>query len=133
MIRNLWLLWLFALWLQAETIHWMGSFDAALKEAQSTGKPMLVLLVMHDCPPCRNQLASMSKENRIVELVNGKTIAVIVTKENEDYPIELLYTLEFPTLFLLSPEENFLMEPLRGETETPLLRRCLEEKLLNER
>ena len=132
-MRNLWLLWLFVLWLPADTIRWMGSFDAALKESQKTGKPMLVLLVTRDCSPCRDVVVELSRANDVAELVNAKTVPVIVTKENEDYPIELLYTLEFPTLFLLSPEETFLMEPVRGEIEAPLLRRRLEEKLLHER
>jgi len=44
-----------------------------------------------------------------------------VTRENEDYPIELLYTLEYPTIFLLSPEEVLLKPPVSGAVDPALL------------
>ncbi|WP_201353659.1 DUF255 domain-containing protein [Hydrogenimonas urashimensis] len=117
----------------AERVHWYGRFDAALEVSQRTKKPMLVLLVTKECDACRHLLVKTFGDSQIAHLVNENAIAVIVTKENEDYPIELLYSTRFPTLFLLSPEENFMMEPLRGEVDKALLRRILEEKFSNER
>ena len=133
MMRLIAFCFLLAVSATAEMIHWIGSFDAALETSQARNRPMLVLLVKRACPPCRNLLAEGLRDERVVDLVNKHTIPVIVTKENEDYPIELLYTLEFPTLFLLTPDETFLAEPLRGEIDAPLLRRWLEEKLSYER
>jgi thioredoxin-related protein len=115
--------------LHADMIHWMGSFDTALEKARRDRKPMLIVVVRHGCSQCRELFATTFRDNEIVQLVNNKTVPVIVTKENEDYPIELLYTLEYPTLFLLSPEENFLAEPIKGAADASLLK----EKLLNER
>ncbi|BDY13650.1 thioredoxin family protein [Hydrogenimonas cancrithermarum] len=112
----------------ADTIQWMGSFDKALVLAQQSGKPMLVVLVTRECGACRELFATTFRDKDVVDLVNEKTIAVIVTEENEDYPIELLYTLVYPTLFLLSPQEVFLKEPLRGTVDASLLK----EKFLNE-
>jgi len=119
--------------LAAGPIRWQGSFDAARQRAEEERKPLLVLLVKRECDACRKAVAAMNGDGPLARLVNGRTIPVLVTKENEDYPIELLYTLEFPTLFLLSPEETFLAEPVRGEIDASGLRRLLEEELPDER
>ena len=133
MMRLIVICFLIAVSATAEMIHWIGSFDAALEMSQARNRPMLVLLVKRACPSCRNLLATALRDEAVVSVVNARTVPVIVTKENEDYPIELLYTLEFPTLFLLTPDETFLAEPLRGEIDAPLLWRWLEEKFPYER
>ncbi len=117
-----------ALWLQAETIRWYGSFDRALEASQRSGKPMFVVLVSRGCAECRELFATTLRDGKIVRRVARSYVAVIVTKENEDYPIELLYTLVYPTIFLLSPEEVLLKPPLSGMVDA----RLLEEKLLDE-
>ncbi|BBG65254.1 hypothetical protein NNO_0551 [Hydrogenimonas sp.] len=114
--------------LEASTIRWYGTFDAALEASRSSGKPMFVVLVERGCGECRQLFVSALRRERIVRLVNGKTIPVIVTKENEDYPIELLYTLEYPAIFLLSPREVLLKPPVTGAVDAALL----EEKIFDE-
>jgi hypothetical protein len=127
-------IWLFALSLAgAGHIGWYGDFDRALERARKSGRPMLVVLVKRGCAPCGRLVASLAADEALSRLIEEKTVPVLVTKENEDYPIELLYTLEYPTLFLLSPEENFLMAPMRGEADPSLLRRRLEKELFDER
>ena len=114
--------------LQASSIRWYGSFDSALRASQTENRPMFVVLVERGCDKCRELFVSTLMQKRIVRIVNEKTIPVIVTKENEDYPIELLYTLNYPTIFLLSPQEVLLKPPLAGEVDAKLL----EEKLFDE-
>jgi hypothetical protein len=114
-------------------IGWYGDYDRALEMAQKSGRPMLVVLVKRSCAPCGRLVASLADHEALSRLIDEKTVPVLVTQENGDYPIELLYTLEYPTLFLLSPEENFLMAPMRGETDPSLLRRRLEKEVFDER
>ncbi len=113
----------------AQTIRWHGSFDGALAVSQKERKPMFVVLVQRGCKECRELFATTLREKRVVRLVNENTVAVIVTKENEDYPIELLYTLDYPAIFLLSPEEVLLKGPLCGIVDAKLL----EKELFDER
>ena len=96
-------------------IRWHGVFDRALEESRATGRPMLVLLVRRNCAPCSRMVAKAMGDERVVRWVKEHAVAVLVTEGVGDYPIEMLYTLEVPTLFLLTPQETFLRPPLRGE------------------
>lgn len=116
----------------AEPISWYGDFDRALRVSRQSGRPMLVVLVERGCRPCGDLLRRLASDGELVATISERTIPVLVTRENEDYPVELLYTLEYPTLFLLSPEETFLGEPVRGEVHLSVLRRLLEEELPHE-
>ncbi len=114
--------------LQASTIRWYGLFESALRVSQAEKRPMFVVLVERECDECRRLFATTLMQKRIVRLVNEKTVPVIVTRENEDYPIELLYTLDYPTIFLLSPEEVLLKPPISGAVDAALL----EKEILDE-
>ncbi len=107
--------------LHASTIRWHGSFESALRASQAEKRPIFVVLVERGCDECRRLFVETLMQERIVRLVNEKSVPVIVTKENEDYPIELLYTLEYPAIFLLSPEEVLLKPPLSGKVDAALL------------
>jgi hypothetical protein len=122
-LATLWLAWAVAV---AGHIGWGGDFDRALEASRKSGKPMLVVLVKRGCAPCGRLVAAMAADEALSRLIREKTVPVLVTKENEDYPIELLYTLAYPTIFLLSPEETFLTAPIRGE-DLSALRRALRE------
>ncbi len=117
-----------ATFLYGDTIRWHGSFEMALAASQKSQKPIFVVLVERGCDECRELFTEVLIQRRIVEIVNAKTVPVIVTKENEDHPIELLYTLDYPALFLLSPQEVLLKSPLTGRIDADLL----EKELLDE-
>ncbi len=107
--------------LQAATIRWYGSYESALRASRAESRPMFVVLVERGCDECRRLFVESLMQERIVRLVNEKSVPVVVTRENEDYPVELLYTLEYPTIFLLSPEEVLLKPPLSGAVDATLL------------
>ncbi|MCF6200869.1 MAG: thioredoxin family protein [Hydrogenimonas sp.] len=110
------------------TIRWYGDFDEALKASQSSRKPLFVVAVERGCSECRELFATTLMRKSVVAIVNSKTVPVIVTKESENYPIELLYTLSYPAIFLLSPDEVLLKGPITGAVEAALL----EKELFNE-
>ncbi|WP_457593949.1 thioredoxin family protein [Hydrogenimonas sp.] len=112
----------------AQTIRWHGSFESALKAAQKLQKPIFVVLVERECPDCRTLFATTFRDENVVRLVSAKTVPVILTRENEDYPIELLYTLAYPALFLLSPHEVLLKGPICGIVDA----KSLEKELFDE-
>ncbi len=117
------------IFLYGDTIRWYGSFDGALSTSLKSQKPIFVVLVERGCDECRELFTEVLMQKHIVEIVNTKTVPVIVTKENEDYPIELLYTLDFPAIFLLSPQEVLLKPPLTGKVDAALLEKELFDEL----
>ncbi|WP_456450322.1 thioredoxin family protein [Hydrogenimonas sp.] len=116
----------------AEPVRWQGKFDRALELCRQSGKPMLVLLIKRGCQTCTEAIARINADEKLAALIQKRTVPVLVTKEHEDYPIELLYTLEYPTLFFLTPDERFLAEPMRGVPDLFRLRALLEKEAFDE-
>jgi len=117
MRKILFALWLITLSINADHIHWLGNYDKALQKAQKEYKPLMVLLVKKECSPCNNVIKDSFMEQEYVKHLNQKFVSVIVTYEGrESYPIELLYSTNFPTLFFVNSQtETFLAKPLYGE------------------
>jgi thioredoxin-related protein len=95
----------------------MGNYDRALKKAYDTHKPLLVLVVAKDSPYSNTVIKNVLMNQKYVETINEKMVAVIVTYGgNENYPIEMYYTTVFPTLFFVDAQrELFLEKPLYGD------------------
>ncbi|KYJ86775.1 thioredoxin family protein [Sulfurovum riftiae] len=100
----------------ANHVHWLGSYDCALQKAHDTHKPLLVLVVSKDSPTSNTIIKNVLMDQKYVDIINEKMVAVIVTYEgSENYPIEMYYTTVFPTLFFIDAQkELFLQKPLYG-------------------
>ncbi len=86
--------------LNASVVSWLGDYDKALEEAKKEQKPLLVLLVKKECKTCNDIIVKCFMNRDYVDRLNEKYVAVMVTYEGESsYPIELLYSTTFPTLF----------------------------------
>ncbi len=117
MIKILFTLSLFTLFINAEHIHWMGSYDKALQKAHKEHKLLMVLLVKKKCLPCNDVIRDIFMKQKYINHINQNFVSVIVTYEGrESYPIEMFYSTTFPTLFFVSSQtETFLIEPLYGK------------------
>lgn len=101
--------------LQAEHIRWFGNYDEALTEAIKEQKPMMIFMAEEDCPECSRMLAETLRDQPYIPWINQRFITILITKgQLQSYPIEMLYTLTYPALFFLTPEELFLGDPLVG-------------------
>jgi len=111
-MKKLLLVVFFSVTLFANHINWLGSYNEALQKAKNQGKPLMVLLIKNNCKICKDIVyKAFSKQDYIKDL-NKKYIAVIVNFNNEDYPVELFYSTDFPTLFFIdSKRETFIKEP----------------------
>ena len=118
MKKVLFILFFFTLSVNADHIHWLGSYDKALQKAQKEQKHLMVLLVKKECPPCNAIIKNYFMNQKYVEYLSQKFVSVIVTYEGrESYPIELFYSRSFPTLFFVDYQtESFLSEPLYGKS-----------------
>ena len=110
-------LWLLPLFLLADHVHWMGSYDAAHQKALLENKPLLVLVVKKNDPLSRTLLKNVFMNKLYIGTINAKYVPVIVTFEGmQNYPVEMYYTTTFPTLFFVDAQkELFVRKPLYGE------------------
>ncbi|WP_415406563.1 thioredoxin family protein [Sulfurovum sp. CS9] len=117
MMKILFALLFFTLFINADHIHWLGNYDKALQKAQKEHKPLMVLLVKKECPPCNDVIKDFFMEQAYIKYLNQKFVSVIVMYEGkESYPIEMFYSTIFPTLFFVSSKtETFLSNPLYGK------------------
>ncbi len=102
--------------INADHIRWHGNYEKALLVAKKQNKPLMVFLRKKDCADCRKMLEVSFLNQSYVKKLNDKYIAVIATYEGmSNYPIEMFYTLDFPTLFFVSSnDESFLIDPISG-------------------
>ena len=102
--------------LNANHINWYGDYDKAHKVAIKENKPLMVLLIKKDSYESKVILKDIFMNQPYIDKINQNYISVIVTyKQKESYPIEMLYTDVFPSLFFLDKYELFISEPFRGD------------------
>ncbi len=74
----------------------------------------MVLLIKKDYIS-KETLINSFMNQPYIDKINEKFISILITKDQKhSYPIELLYTFEYPTLFFLNEYELFSCEPIRG-------------------
>ena len=114
------ILWLLPLLLSANFVNWLGNYDLAHQKALKENKPLLVLVLQKKDPLSSTIIKNSFMDQKYVDIINKKMIAVIVTYEGVlSYPAEMYYTTVFPALFFVdSSKEIFLREPLYGENIT---------------
>ncbi len=92
------------------------NYDDAHKKALQNDKTLVVFLTKHTCPYCNKELAKLLNDKQIRTLLEKNTVFVIVTYEQPtSYPIEMLYTDRYPSLFFLDTYELFTCKALRGD------------------
>ena len=102
--------------LNASHVRWFSNFEKAHKESLKQNKPLMILLIKKNCPACIKSLKTTFINQSYIDNINKKFIPVLITKnQKQSYPIEMLYTLIYPTLFFLDEQELFYCEPIRGE------------------
>ena len=114
--------------LNANHVSWQGDFDKAHKQALKENKKLMVLLIKKDCAPCQEAIKTTFINQPYIDKINREFISVIVTKDQKStYPIEMLYTFTYPTLFFLDNKGLFLYEPIRGEVTPDKLKSYLKQ------
>jgi len=104
-----------------------SSYSVAHIKALKEDKLLLVFLTKEGCEYCNNELTKILQNRKIGRAVENKALFVIVTKNQKDsYPIEMLYTTHYPTLFFLDNHELFYCETLEGEIKATKVLDCLE-------
>jgi thioredoxin-related protein len=128
-MRTLTFLLLMILTLNAEHVSWYSNFDKAHQEAVEQKKGLMVLLIQKNCLTCKEVIQSTFMNQDYIYKINTRFIAVLITKgQKSSYPIEMLYTSTYPSLFFLDSNELFLYQPLIGDITPDKLKSLLSEK-----
>jgi thioredoxin-related protein len=120
-------IFLFSL-LQANHVSWYANFDKAHQQALKEKKNLMVLLIEKECVACVEALKDTFMNKKYIDKINNNFISVLITKgQKSSYPIEMLYTFEYPSLFFLDNTELFICEPIRGGVTPDKLDSYLEK------
>ena len=126
-MRTLLLFLALSLMLHADHVRWQGDFEKAREEAVQEKKELIVFLMTDKCSECTKMLRSAFMNQNYIATINRDYVAVLVTKnQKQSYPIELLYTLEYPAIFFLDTKEVFTKEPLFGYIKPETLEKHLQ-------
>ena len=108
--------------LEANYISWHYDFDKAHHKAVEEKKYLIALLLDKEISQYRDMIKKVFMNNEYIDEINDNFISVIIVKDQKKtYPVELLYTLEYPALFFLDNEELFICKPLLGKITPEML------------
>jgi len=98
------------------SIKWHGDYTQALLSAKKQNKNIMLFLQEKDCGECKKMLQTTLYNQDYIKKINDSYISIIVQRENKiSYPIELFYTLTYPTVFFINTkDESFLTNPIYG-------------------
>ncbi len=109
------LLLLAAVCLQASHVQWVSHYDSARREALHTQKKLMVLLVQKDHPRSQESIRTLFMNRPYIKQIHTHFVPVLlVAHQKQSYPVEMLYTDTYPSLFFLDAHELFTCKPLRG-------------------
>ncbi len=100
----------------SSSIKWHGDYTKALLSAKKQNKNIMLFLQEKDCAECKKMLKTTLYNQNYITKINDSYISIIVQREDKiSYPIELFYTLTYPTVFFINTkDESFLTNPLYG-------------------
>jgi len=126
-MKGLLLLLTFGLSLHAEHVQWQGDFEKARVKAIEDKKELMILLITPECSACKQMLRNTFMDQGYITYINQHYVAVLLTKDQkQSYPIELLYTQEYPALFFLNTYEIYTKEALFGYINPARLQKYLQ-------
>jgi len=106
-----------------------SSYAAAHKKAIEENKIIMVFLSERSSNYCNAKLLQIIQNKEITKLIEEKAVFVVVMKDQkESYPIEMLYSRVYPTLFFLDTDELPYCRALRSEIKNKEISDCLQGK-----
>ncbi len=122
MLKYLIFMFLLFTTLNANHINWYGDYDKAHQKALKEDKFLMILLIQKDSKESKRVLKDIFINQVYIDKINKEYISVIVTyNQKQSYPIEMLYTDIFPSLFFLDKYELFIYEPFRGDIKKEMM------------
>jgi thioredoxin-related protein len=95
-----------ALW--ADEISWRYDYARALREAQQTGRPMLLDVGTDNCHWCRQLDQRTFTDPELIRLLNERCIPLRVDGGSNNYLVQALRIQSYPTLVFAAPDGNII-------------------------
>jgi thioredoxin-related protein len=112
---------------EAEAFMIENSYNNAHQKTLHSHKILMVYLTKKKCDYCNRELMKIINSKNISSFIEKNAVFVIVYKEQKNtFPIEMLYTTEYPTLFFLDKYENYSCEALRKNINLQAVKSCLK-------
>ncbi len=115
--------------MEGESFILENSYSNAHQKAVQENKILMVYLTKKHSAACNKELFKIINSKKVSSLIEKYAVFVIVyQKQKESFPIEMLYTVQYPTLFFLDENELFRCKALRGHMKPSDIARCLKQK-----
>lgn len=111
-------------------VLWRTDYNAARKEAQEKGLPLLVEIGTEDCLYCRKQDATTFRDPGVVGLLNNQFVPVKVDGNRAETLVQALRVQVYPTTVLAAPDGKILGF-LQGYVSAEQLRDQAKRSVLN--
>jgi tetratricopeptide (TPR) repeat protein len=92
----------------AQEVQWRADYNAALKEAQEKGLPLVLDFYTIPCIWCDKLDATTYRDPNVVKLLNEHFIPVKIHGEREARLTQFLQVTSYPTVVLADPERKIL-------------------------
>jgi thiol-disulfide isomerase/thioredoxin len=113
---------------RAESITWAKSFDAAMKQAKATGRPVMVDFYTDWCGYCKKLDAEVYTDAQVIRAA-GKFISVKMNAEKEGYTQARQYQVTgFPTILFLDAQGG-VVGTVRGYAPAPVFMAAMQDAL----
>jgi len=91
-----------------QEIHWCRDYKTAWEESRATGRPLLLDFGTESCLWCKRLDATTLRDPDVVELVNGRFVALHVDSDREPLLSRALHVKSHPTIVLAGPDGTVL-------------------------
>ncbi len=110
-------LFILAIFLEASSVIWYSNYDKALQIAKNQNKDLMIFIIKKDSKKAKRIFVDIFQDEKISHFINKNYISVVsIFEDKNSYPIELFYTLELPSIFFVSNnDESFISIPLHGD------------------
>ena len=88
-----------------EYIKWFHTYESGHKEALKLEKPIMLFLKDDSSEESKKMFVKTFSNKEVIRLVNKNFVSIQLPKGTDQFPLELYYTLEFPTLFFATRYE----------------------------
>ena len=98
-------------------IQWAKNYVSAIQMAESTQKPILLLVEKENCPYCELLQEDVLSKASVASYINKKYIPVKVMINDGTYPATIFSVYGTPTTFFVNAKGEKYRQPLVGYIE----------------
>ncbi len=95
-------------------IDWSIDYRDAIHTAQTSNKPIMVLITSQRCKWCKKLKLETLSDEVIIDRLNDNFVTLEVTRGQKTYPYRHLRARVVPTIYFLTKNGKPIIRPVRG-------------------